>query len=471
MSQSFDTNALDELDLWDAPHVQLPDRSRLYHLEPVGIGTPYVECFTSYLSRLASAHHVTTKRLIHEEVQPHLPSTYRGQRLSGSGIYAGARAFNSLGVMAKDWVNALEYLTSRSDLSLLTMLPWKEVFTSKGLLRFERAWCPRCYEEWRVKGNIVYDPLLWAINDVTICLNHSRLLDSVCPHCNRSLPHLDRQYRSGYCSRCNNWLGSKSTTKHKGYMESIVDEFEWQNWIVTNIGDLFSIAAKLSSMLASNRITEMMTAFNNRYHAGNTQAFARWLGVCPITVQTWVSGRKSPKLLALLHVCYRLNISVAEFLTGVNVISAHNSRGERARAWSIKAGDRKRVNRDEIERRLTSILSEDKHPPPTVKEVSEQIGVLYRRLYDLFPNLCRAISARHLAYRRECKLRNINIVCEEVVKIVLLLHAEGVEPTLWQVIRLMNKAAYLREDEVWKAFLLIRHELGYDNSKFRRHEK
>jgi hypothetical protein len=214
-----------------------------------------------------------------------------------------------------------------------------------------------------------------------------------------------------------------------------------------------------------------MSAFSKRYHEGNTQAFARWLGVCPVSVRTWVSGRKSPKLLALLHICYRLNISAVEFLTGNNVINAYDLRGEQTRAWTIKGGERKRINRDEIRRRLKSILSKNKYPPPTVKDVSEQLDVSYRRLYYLFPDLCRAISARHLAYRRECKLRNINIVCEEVVKIVLLLHAEGVEPTQWQVIRLMNKAAYLREDEVWKAYLSIRHEVGYDNSKFRRHEK
>jgi AraC-like DNA-binding protein len=188
-------------------------------------------------------------------------------------------------------------------------------------------------------------------------------------------------------------------------------------------------------------------------------------------LKTWVSGRKSPKLLTLLHVCYRLNISVVDFLTGNNVIDTHNLRKERARAWNIKQGNKKRYNRDKIRRRLKSILSKNKYPPPTVKEVSEQLGVSYRRFYYLFSDLCRAISAKHSAYRQECKLRNINIVCEEVVKIVLLLHAEGIEPTQWQVIRLMNKAAYLREDKVWKTYLSIRHELGYDNSKFRRHEK
>jgi AraC-like DNA-binding protein len=348
------------------------------------------------------------------------------------------------------------------------MLPWKEVFPVKDLLRFERAWCPSCYEEWRAKDDIVYEPLLWAINDVTICLNHSRPLVSVCPHCGRSLPHLDRQYRSGYCSRCNNWLGSTSITKHKGHMECIEDEFEWQDWIITNMGDLISISPKLSSTPEANKISEMMSAFSKRYHKGNIQAFARWLGVYPRTVYSWVTGSKSPKLLALLHICYQLNISVVEFLIGNNVINDHNLRGERTREWKIKKGGWKRVNRDEIERRLKSLLSKNKHPPPTMKEVSEQLGVSYRSLYYLFSDLCRAISARHSAYRQECKLKSVNMACEEIVNIALLLHDEGIEPTEARVVRLMNKSAYTREEKVWTTYLSMRHKLGYDNSKYRK---
>jgi hypothetical protein len=103
-----------------------------------------------------------------------------------------------------------------------------------------------------------------------------------------------------------------------------------------------------------------------------------------------------------------------------------------------------------------------------MKEVSEQLGVSYRRLYYLFPDLCRAISARHSAYRQECKLRNIEMACEEVVEIVSLLHAKGMEPNQGRLARLMRKAAYIREDKVWTMYLTLRHELGYDNSKFRK---
>jgi hypothetical protein len=48
----------------------IPQRSRLYHLEPIGIGTPYVESLTGYVQRLAHEHCVTVRRLTITEIAP-----------------------------------------------------------------------------------------------------------------------------------------------------------------------------------------------------------------------------------------------------------------------------------------------------------------------------------------------------------------------------------------------------------------
>jgi len=40
---------------WDVTVSTLPARSRLYRLEPYGIGTPWVESLTGYITRLAEA--------------------------------------------------------------------------------------------------------------------------------------------------------------------------------------------------------------------------------------------------------------------------------------------------------------------------------------------------------------------------------------------------------------------------------
>ena len=48
----------------------LPPRSRLYHLAPIGVGTPNVESLTGYVARLAEAHNVHTRTLMARELLP-----------------------------------------------------------------------------------------------------------------------------------------------------------------------------------------------------------------------------------------------------------------------------------------------------------------------------------------------------------------------------------------------------------------
>ena len=48
-------NANNSQALDDSPLV-MPPRSRLFNLNPTGLGTPAVECLASYIHRLAAAH-------------------------------------------------------------------------------------------------------------------------------------------------------------------------------------------------------------------------------------------------------------------------------------------------------------------------------------------------------------------------------------------------------------------------------
>jgi hypothetical protein len=47
-------------EMWDITSPDLPPCSRLYPLEPIGVGTPLVESLTGYIARLAEAHCVST---------------------------------------------------------------------------------------------------------------------------------------------------------------------------------------------------------------------------------------------------------------------------------------------------------------------------------------------------------------------------------------------------------------------------
>ena len=67
------TAELAAIELWEVRDLippALPPRSRLFHLEPVGLGTPWVESLTGYIARLAEAHGIETNKLVTREILP-----------------------------------------------------------------------------------------------------------------------------------------------------------------------------------------------------------------------------------------------------------------------------------------------------------------------------------------------------------------------------------------------------------------
>ena len=158
--------------VWDLTTPQISSRSRLYSLEPVGVGTGFVESLPGYLSRLAEAHRVRLSMLVARVCAPELDSA--ALRIPGncglSTLWTSARAMHGTQKVARDWVSLLERLTGRQDLRCLTWLGWAHAIDAKHLIRATRAWCPACYADWRSQGTVVYEPLLWAAAPYGIAL-------------------------------------------------------------------------------------------------------------------------------------------------------------------------------------------------------------------------------------------------------------------------------------------------------------
>jgi hypothetical protein len=51
-------------DSWSLSISPIPPRSRLYALEPIGVGTALVESLSSYVARLAEAHSISVGDLV-----------------------------------------------------------------------------------------------------------------------------------------------------------------------------------------------------------------------------------------------------------------------------------------------------------------------------------------------------------------------------------------------------------------------
>src|SRR4051812_5022780 len=120
------TDDLAAYETWDLTAPVVPPRSRLFNLKPIGVGTPMVECLTSYFSRLAEAHCLSPGVLNQHELM------LRGagaRNMFSCKTNGRARSYTS-GINGKDsvaanFVSVLGNLTGRGDLKYLSMIPWK----------------------------------------------------------------------------------------------------------------------------------------------------------------------------------------------------------------------------------------------------------------------------------------------------------------------------------------------------------
>ncbi|HEY9631240.1 MAG TPA: TniQ family protein [Coleofasciculaceae cyanobacterium] len=200
----------------------LPERSRLYHLEPIASGTPYVEGLSSYICRLAEAHSVSPGILIKKEILPSFRKSYsfsfgevytlnddsKGISVSSTPKPAYRKNPNEYGLLAMQYLEGLKPLTLREDLHKLIIPPSignsaKE--SEQG--RDVRAWCPECFQTWRAAKQPIYEPLFWSIAATTICPCHHEPLQSRCPHCQKKQRPLTSKTYVARCSQCSGWLG------------------------------------------------------------------------------------------------------------------------------------------------------------------------------------------------------------------------------------------------------------------------
>lgn len=78
-------------DPWPEEQAERKPHSRLYSLEPIGIGSPLVESMTSYITRLSEAHSVYPRTLVTHEIAPMLKQ--RSLYQYGHIVYANLTAY------------------------------------------------------------------------------------------------------------------------------------------------------------------------------------------------------------------------------------------------------------------------------------------------------------------------------------------------------------------------------------------
>lgn len=300
----------------------LPVPSTLYSLDPIGLGTPSVECLTSYISRLANAHFVLVRQL-YAEYQPANAASdddlESGASRSPDKKFALSQALNGATRRAESWVSKLERLTLRPDLRFLTLLPWQGIISTHFILRTHRAWCPTCFDSWQQSGGTIYEPLLWMIEEVKVCCQHERRLEHLCPHCKRRSDVLTTFSLPGYCSRCRGWLGlvNDTRTAHSDKLES--KELTKQLWTVDTIRDWIAAIQLPSFRPSKENIKLMINGWVERLAVGHTSAFARFCGLYGDLIHVLLKDASIPRFDALLKICWHMNVPLTVLATAQDV--------------------------------------------------------------------------------------------------------------------------------------------------------
>lgn len=515
-------------DLWDTQPPIVPNPSHLFHLEPIGLGTAYVESLTSYVARLAAAHNVPPGTLLAIEVKPLLRHDYAINSLNSLSIvslYAqsSVKALNGTQQGAKQLVKALEVLTLRQELQFLTLLPWAEVLPVRGLLKPFQAWCPDCYQQWQHHQQIIYSPLLWALQAVKICPEHQRSLESKCPYCHQEFLPLWRDSRPGFCLKCGGWLGANRqiTWENETLFEQI-DKGQQQIWIAQTLGELIAQAPQFLSPFRET-IKTMLWAYVQQYTQGNVTAFGRNIGLSRAEILRWYSGTAIPNLDKLLLLCYSLSTSLVDFFqlqvapkpaeqhpclapkpkTRQRSTSKVTSRDTNEPEQLVKAMElaleeepppsltqlalrlgyksyssltacskslsatltaryaayQQQLRLERIRNVLQTALDSNQYPPPSLRKIAQRTGIGKATFYCYCPTLCRAISLRYEDSRKFPKKQMIAVGCREVRRLAPVLHAKGITPTAKNLRKFMQQPSSLWHPEVLEVLSQVRSSL------------
>ena len=371
------------------PNILAPS-SRLYHLEPVGIGTPDVESLTSYISRLAGAHLLGLRTLLRYIIGPLIEESRSRKFDADAGrkyVVSSPSLLNGSGSKAENWVSVLEELTLRRDLRSLTALPWGDSISQRRLMRPVKAWCPNCFEHFRQEGVIVYEPLLWSFTAVSVCPSHRRLLEQVCPSCKLRPPIIANDSRPGHCPRCREWLGSEDLTPSDQLPDSA-----YQINASQNVREWVGIAQNLPSPPSRNDFSLRLRRYINLIAKGRGNAFGRILNMSGREMRKWQSGSRPPNVRDLLKITMGLRMTLTRFLTDLTFAEATLDAEEYLKR--LREGSHlKYLDKAEIERALEAAINAG--APPTIREFAYRFG--YKspvQLYLMFPELCRRLTQK-----------------------------------------------------------------------------
>lgn len=378
-------------------------RTTLYSLKPEGLGTPYIESLTSYLSRLASIHCLSVASLLRGVIEPVLEIQHIKEELKIGNSKSSALYIGQNNAVTLDYIKALEQLTGRDDIQFLSMINWRGIFQREVLSNY-RKWCPACLEEMRVSSKIIYEPLLWYISSVKNCDIHGAVLQKKCPYCESKLSLIHSKISMGYCSICNEWLG-------KRMMSEGLEKYE--QFVISNFKELLVKGQKVNFFPSEQFLYLFLNQKFNESGFKSKKIFADFLKIKPMTFYNWIANRSKPKPDFLLNLSCNFKYTIYQMIYEDNIKIEVDVK-------KFNENPKKPCSKEEMEKVLKEALNSNKGK--SLSEISKASNFTYGRAISNFPELCFEIREKYLEkkdkdrefYKESLRIELVNTLLEEV---------------------------------------------------------
>lgn len=419
------------------------ERSILYNIEPIGVGTPFVESLTGYITRLADAHCIYTGTLISKVYSKQLNKDYISKISirGGNGFFDSAIGINGLGQLSLDFIKETERLTSRQDLRNLTLTNWSAIFPTRGLLRKTKSWCPACYETARDNKETVYDQLIWNFQIVNQCSIHNTPLEYMCYNCNNLVPVINRKSRPGYCSVCESWLGF---FPNENYCER-----NWNpNHLSTEqlVGDLLS---NNNLHFSNNTVFESVNFYVNESFNYSFSKAANYFGIPASTFLAWKTGKCLPNIGYLSSMCKILDISIIEFLQKREVIITKGFLNQ------IESNKRNYDHTEIMEVLRNAIASKQ---PISISEIAKMIGCDRKLLSRKYPEECKQIIDNYNNYIQEKKQERLKSKIQQLEEAFSAIVRNKVYPSRRRLEEILGEG-FLKEKVLQERWIDLKTEI------------
>lgn len=392
----------EEYEHWDLRLPELPPRSTFYQMRPIGVGTPETECLTSYLARLAHAHHLAVGTFLQGYLIPYLKERCAdsARRLQGFLLARTAPA-NGADALAAELVEVIELLTLTTGAQWTTLLCWGETCSRLGLLRHFRAWCANCYTE---QDEALYDPLLWMVGVVKVCPRHGRLLTEICRNCHQRLRLVQHRYLPGFCSACGTWLGASRARPAADESDDALQDRHYELWAAEQIGKLIAAAPGLAAPPTRQTVTTAIKSCCDLLMEGNGRSLSHLLGVSNTTGPRWRQGKSVPSLSMLTKLSYLTRLPLLQLLTDPTGVCAHLT------SHPIEVGAGQRLSQrppirpcspgfQQIQEQMEAAARES--PPPSMNEIARRLGYKHASsLRTKSPELSKQIVTNYRAFKK-----------------------------------------------------------------------